>query len=72
MVVWLPERRIFFINPGVVVFSAAETRDIDLMVKQLFFEYGIYFAPEHNTTRVRLLTLDIGSSYMKQTNYLFN
>ena len=71
MAVWLPERRIFFVNPGVVVFTVEETRDIDLMVKKLFFEQGIYFAPEHNTTRVRLLTLDPTSTYMKQTNYLF-
>ena len=71
MVVWQPERRIFFVNPGLVIFTEDESHNVDEMLNILFFEHGIYFAPEHNTTRVRVLTLNPHSSSMQQTNYLF-
>lgn len=71
MIVWKPERRIFFVNPGLVVFTASEVMDIAGMVKTLFFQHGIYFAPEHNTSRVRLLTLEPASKNAKLTNYSF-
>ena len=56
-IVYYADRRILFLNPGVLVLDDDDVRDPHAFAAKLFAEHGMQLAPMHNTTRVRKLML---------------